>query len=76
MVDARTHDQGGSAAKVTCAVTQDMSRTPKATHRRCGTPVRRFVSPYATGIPHFAIRGNNWRAGLPAGIHLNSIQTA
>lgn len=25
MVDARTHDQAGSAAKVTCAVTQVMS---------------------------------------------------
>lgn len=74
MVDARTHYQAGSAAKVTCAVTQVMSKTPAATHRRCGTLIRRFVSLYATGIPHFAIRGGNWRTA--AGVHLNSIQPA
>ena len=53
MVDARTHDQAGSAAKVACAVTQVMSKTPAATHRRCGTLIRRFVSLYATGDSPF-----------------------
>ena len=61
MVDARTHDQAGSAAKVTCAVTQVMSPDTEGYSPWCGTPVRRFVSPYAMGIPHFAIRGSDWR---------------
>ena len=48
MVDAQTHDQSGSA-KVTCTVTQVMSTTPVATHRRCGTLIRRFISLYDMG---------------------------
>ncbi|MDQ0678924.1 hypothetical protein QFZ30_002306 [Arthrobacter pascens] len=75
MVDARTHDQAGSAAKVTGAVTQVMSKTPAATRRRCGTLIRRFVSLYATGFP-ISRSAATTGAGRPVGVHLNSIQTA